>query len=72
MNLSRAWFVLLKEEFVLYIQPSGYRSDFFITYHFCSYLAIFPCITGKKMIGEGAVDYLLLFVQVISVALISF
>lgn len=70
MNLSRAWFVQLKEGFVLYIQPSGYKSDFLLHYHFCSYLVIAAFNTGKK-ITDGAVDYFLLFMQVISVAFIS-
>lgn len=69
MNLSRAWFVQLKEGFVLY---SGYKSVF---YYIITFVHIWPFAafnTGKKIMGgEGAVDYFLLFMQVISVAFIS-
>lgn len=73
MNLSRTWFVRLKEEFVLYIQPSGYKCDFF--YYIFIFVHIWPFAVfnaGEKMVGHGALNYLLLFMQVISVALISF
>lgn len=70
MNLCRAWFVQLKKEFILYIQPSGYKSDFFIAVSL-SFLSghLQVLMQGKKKVGDGAVDFLL---QVISVVFISF